>query len=56
MAPSADLTGGYVLPLWAVDRLDGIVKSMGVVGVCVVLYFAGFLSPPVILHGSEGRP
>ena len=27
---------------------------MGVVGVCVVLYLAGFLCPPVILHGSEG--
>lgn len=27
---------------------------MRVVGVSVMLYFASFFQPPVILHGSEG--
>ena len=27
---------------------------MGVVGVCVVFYFAGFLDPRVIFHGPKG--
>ena len=44
---------GYVLPLWTIYGFDGVIKSMGVVGVSIKLDLAGFLDPPVISHGSE---
>ena len=44
---------GYVFSLWTVYGFDGIVKSMGVVGIGIELDLFGFLDPPVILHGSE---